>query len=120
MACSARAVLRAASSVRARPSALKSQLKITRLSNTIAVPPTIHASTRSRGFIRLYQAGIIAAFPLVETVRDRSPKYGEQPSRIERFAAPDSSLPYRWIDKRAQQYWLLHLLTFGVQIDYRQ
>src|SRR5437016_14614138 len=75
--------------------AVKIQLKITRLSNTIAVPPTIHVSTRSRGFIRLYQAGIIAVFPLTETVRGRSPKYGEQPSRIERFAAPDFSLPYR-------------------------
>src|SRR5206468_2723258 len=105
---SANADLRAASSARARPRAPNIQLKIKRFSSTNIAPAIIHESTRSRGFIRSYQAGIIVVFPPIETAHGRWAECEAQPCRIERLAIPDSSLRPRRIDKQWQPYSLRH------------
>src|SRR6266576_4734644 len=115
MVCSANDALRAARSLRARPSAPEIQLKINRFSSTKMVPVIIHESMRSRGFVRLYHAGIIVVFPPGETAHGRSAECEAQPCQIEKLAALDFSLSSQRIHRRGRQYLLRHRLKFAAR-----
>src|SRR5437667_11167937 len=84
------------------------------------VPATTEERTRSRRFIRSYQARVIAVVPPGEIARDYWARCAAPPSRTGKPAGRRSFLLSRRTGRQAQASWIRLRRKFVAQTDYNR